>query len=55
MTNIQVKLSEEEDNILSIYRVVKKLKSKKAALKALILEKAQLVDKFESFKTEAEL
>ena len=45
MPYIQFKLTELESQILEIYKAVKKLKSKKDAIKAIISEKKELLDK----------
>ena len=45
MSSIQVKMSELEDQILNIYKSLKNIRSKRNAIKELILEKKYLLDK----------
>lgn len=46
MVYIQLNLSPEESQILNLYKAVKSLKSKKQAIKDLISEKKNLLEKF---------
>jgi len=47
MVSIQLKISEEQNKILGIFKALKGLKSKREAIKLLIDEKKELVSKLE--------